>query len=248
MREIVTAFGAVLAFLIPLGIYCLILASINRRSQPMIVSGVWDSLGLMFAVSGFLFITLPMLFSEFCLRTLDVPIAEHLFGTWLRYAILWGVYLLLLGSGGALMVLWRAHKTIIYNVDCDLFPKFLERTLAVVGLAMTVERRRLVLTRVENADSTAIMEATPRPDEPPFAELAVESFPSMCNVTLHWDKYVPEVRQQVEQELGKHLITAAPLDNAAAGWFLSVSGLLSGAIVMIAMAVIYLVVFTRRWE
>ena len=53
MRDFALAICALLAFLLPVGFYCLILASINRRGKPLIVSGVWDSIGLLFAVSGF---------------------------------------------------------------------------------------------------------------------------------------------------------------------------------------------------
>ena len=49
MRELELALCALLAFLLPVAIYCFILAILNRRGKPLLVSGVWDSVGLLFA-------------------------------------------------------------------------------------------------------------------------------------------------------------------------------------------------------
>src|SRR6516225_1457399 len=43
-----------LAFLLPFSIYLSILGSINRRRHPVMVSGVTDFIGILFAASGFL--------------------------------------------------------------------------------------------------------------------------------------------------------------------------------------------------
>jgi hypothetical protein len=77
------------------------------------------------------------------------------------------------------------------------------------------------------------------------AELRVETFPSMCHVTLHWDIYTPEIRREVEAELEKVLTLAAPEDNPSAGWFLSVSGLIFGILFMI-VGMILVVIFAPR--
>jgi hypothetical protein len=253
MREFELALCALLAFLFPVAIYCLILATINRRVKPLIVSGVWDSVGLLCAVGGFFLVTVPMLITEFYRRAFTSEDAESFLTLWLQQWTLWLIYYLLLISGSSLMTLWRTHKTSIYNVDTELFAKVLEQTCAALGLAMTANRARLVLTpapRIELSESTAISVSAPKPLLDPqdrrHAELEIESFPSMCHVTLHWDNYSLEVRRQIEAELDKSLEAAAPLENPATGWLLNISGMIFGALLMVALAAVVVHIFFNR--
>lgn len=254
MREIALPFCAVLALLLPIGSYCLILAVFHRRGKPLIVSGAWDAVGLLLAGGGFFLVTLPILFTEFYLRTLGADAGDRLMGVWMRHWLLWLIYFLMLISGSSLMILWRTHKTMIYNVDAAQLPKAMERALALVNLTAVIDRQRMILTpRVQTPEltDTGIPETTPRPEpvagaaDHRYAELVVESFPAMAHVTLHWDNYAPEVRAEIERELDVTLELAAPLDNPAAGWFLSISGLVLGVVIMIFLAVGFLLVFSR---
>lgn len=254
MKEIALALCALLAFLLPIAIYCLFLASINRRNRPLIVSGIWDAVGLLFAVSGFFLGTIPMLLAEFYIRTSLVDGRDHFLDVWLQNWILWIVYFLFLITGCALMLLWRSHKTMIYNVDSELFPRALERTLALLGLGMKLNKEQLILTPMvpgEKAESTAVTEtapkpAAPRPDDSRHAELEIESFSSMCHITLHWDNYAPEVRREVERELDKSLESTAPLENPSAAWFLNISGLILGMLVMVMLTFVIVSFLPRR--
>jgi hypothetical protein len=247
------AISALLAFLVPIGFYCLIIGSINRRPRPLMVSGVWDAVGLLFAVSGFFLATMPMLMSVFYMRAYDAA-PDEILGLWMSQWAMWLVYFLFLISGAALMILWRWHKTMIYNVDAELFPKVLDQALARAGVGSAADHGRLVLTplpRTENVESTAVTAAPPTPAPPVAAptrcaELQVDSFASLCHVTLHWDNYAPEVRQQIERELDKCLEGAAPLENPSTGWFLNISGMIFGTLLMVIVAVIILMVFGRR--
>src|SRR5262245_59467441 len=191
MRELELALWALLAFLLPVAVYFLILASLNRRNRPVLVTGLWDSVGLLAAVAGFFLATVPMLITEFYRRAFIAAESDHFFGLLLQHWILWIIYFLLLISGSVLMILWRMHKTMIYNVDPELFPEAMGRTFTAIGMGMTARLDRLMLTpapRSENSESTAITEsATPAadPNDSRYGELAIESFPSMCHVTLH---------------------------------------------------------------
>ena len=78
------------------------------------------------------------------------------------------------------------------------------------------------------------------------AVLELESFSSMCHITLHWEKFTPDVRAQIEDELNKNLESAAPLENVGAGWFLNISGMIFGTLVMIVLTLVALVVMFRR--
>src|SRR5580765_3403636 len=208
MAQFLFAMCALLIFMLPVGFYCLILAGINRRGKPLLVSGVWDSIGLLFAVSGFFLATLPMLISEFWARAYAGDDGDGFFGIWISQWAMYLAYLFFVLSGGAVMILWRTHKTMIYNVDPELFPKALELTIANVGLSMQNQNGRLVLVPNElPPDPTAIAQAPMMPQDRRHAELEIDSFPSMCHVTLHWDACTPDVRRQIETELDRNLET-----------------------------------------
>src|SRR5215510_11246226 len=48
-----------LVSLFPIAVYCLTLSSINRRSEPLLVRGVADFAGVLFAASGMVLWTVP---------------------------------------------------------------------------------------------------------------------------------------------------------------------------------------------
>ncbi len=50
-------------FLFPLAVYCSVLGLVNRRLQPLMISGVWDFVGVLCATSGFLLFVGPYLLS-----------------------------------------------------------------------------------------------------------------------------------------------------------------------------------------
>ena len=52
------------AFFVPLAIYLLVLGHINRQPRPLIISGIYDFAGLLFAVSGFLLCGGPAVLSS----------------------------------------------------------------------------------------------------------------------------------------------------------------------------------------
>src|SRR5947208_2848695 len=57
-----------LGFLLPLAIYLLIVANLNNREHPLMVSGSWDFVGVLFATSGFLLLGGPAILSNFSER------------------------------------------------------------------------------------------------------------------------------------------------------------------------------------
>jgi hypothetical protein len=250
MAEFVQTLAAVVAFLLPVGGYCLYLAWVNRRPRPLMAGGSWDSLGLLFAASGFFVVTVPVLLTEFYRRTAGVT--DSVRAVWVSFWILWLIYFFALLAGSFVMIQSRSRKTMIYNVDTEIFPKALEQACAQVGLETQGEKNRLVLHAMNpntGDGSTASTQAVPvaTPVDSRHAQLEVETFPSMCHVTLHWRQCDPSVRDDIERELDKALESAAPLDNPAAGWFLSVSGLILGAVSAIFLAIVFLFFFLGRF-
>lgn len=248
-----TAIFAVLALLFPLGVYSLVLVALNRRSAPVLVRGAWDTIGLLFATSGFFLVTVPLLLSEFYFRTLGGAARDSFVDIWFRHWLVWLVYYLVLIAGSVYLILWRSHKTMIYNVDPDRFARLLPSLLAPTGLAVSVQNRRVAIGPAPQGNDrfdTEYMAGSPPPSPPDHrhVELEVEPFPTLCHVTLHWDMGEPELRDQIEQELRQGLESALPDDNPAAGWILSVSGLLFGMLIMMIVAVFFLLISPRRWE
>ncbi|MBM3995909.1 MAG: hypothetical protein FJ303_17415 [Planctomycetes bacterium] len=258
MQDLAFAICALLAFVLPIGFYCIILASINRRGRPLIVNGVWDSAGLLFAMSGFFLATAPMLFSALYYRAYETDVQADIQSLWMSHWLLWIVYFPFLLSGCALMILWRANKSIVYNVDAELFPKALEQTLTELGVAVQRRGGTMVLFPTGDAFGATGVTHVPRagsempkpapqaaPSGPACAELQVELFAAMCNVTLHWENYSPATREEVERELERNLESAAPYDNPSAGWFLNIAGLIFGTLFMIVAAVTILIIMAR---
>ncbi len=102
--EIRLALFAFLAFLLPIGIYCFVLAAINRRSRPLLVHGAWDAVGLLFAVSGFFLATVPVLATQFYNHVLFASDLE--FAPWIG----WLAYFLVILVGGGLMIFSREQN------------------------------------------------------------------------------------------------------------------------------------------
>lgn len=256
-----------LVFLFPLALYCLFLAYINRGRNPFVISGVWDSIGLAIALSGFLLYTLP----RTILWPISVRVMEAMPGgddpllASSRALVLGITYYVLLMCTMAVLLLLRRHKTIIYNVETDVVRARLARVLAELGLDCVYQSGRLLIAPIEAFSvapppepdafsSTPISLAQPQapaktltamPGGPRYAEVTLEPFRPLCNVTLRWDNYPAHLRREIEQRLAITLEGATAADNPAAGWFLGFSGLVFGTITMLAGMFIVLLLWRR---
>jgi hypothetical protein len=127
-----------IVFAIPVAIYLLILAHLNRGTRPVMVSGPWDFAGILFAASGFLLFGGPALLSTL-----------NLHETWRRFWLLgkgapgltdddrlfivrlalFAVYFVVVVTASAFL-LWRKRRvTAIYNVDPVLLEAVLDQVL-----------------------------------------------------------------------------------------------------------------------
>src|SRR5262245_57274805 len=105
--------------------YLLILGGINRRQHPLMVSGVWAFIGILFAASGFLLFGGPAILSILTMSERwrgfwllgKSPASSgdaQFMQAWVFLAILYFA-LVIVGSG---MLLWRQRQlTSIYNVE-----------------------------------------------------------------------------------------------------------------------------------
>ncbi len=250
-EDFAAAIGAVLAFLIPVGIYCFLLAVINRRSKPLLVQGVWDTASIFFASSGFLFCTVPLLFHEYYIRALSDGGDEAFQDIWFRHwALSIGYYaavvLFVVGT-----MYWRSDRTAIYNVDPEHFEKGLEQAASAMGLAVENSPGRTILKPAPHAAPDGAMMSAEKAfnalrSSAGYAELVVEPFPAMCHVTLHWRQVTTGLRRKIEAELNKSLAESAPAENAASGWFFSISGMVFGSVTMICVVLVLIAFLPRR--
>ena len=147
----------VVVFLFPLAIYCLAVSLLNRRHRPVMVSGTWDFVGVLFAASGFLLLGGPVMLTSLSERwrftwLLGRNPGPALFGEdgasiWLLVALL---YFVTVVGGAAYLLLRRRNSTSIYNI----LPGRLEETLADVldrlGLSWTRAGNRFFISPANN--------------------------------------------------------------------------------------------------
>jgi hypothetical protein len=252
----------ILAFLAPIAVYCWVLAAVNRRDRPTMVHGLWDCVGMLLALGGILFIVVPVLLNRFFVKLLDeLPFAEDDFeARWeevmRQWWFFWGGYFTLLLVAIGLMLWWRRSKTVIYNVDPDRFGQVLHDGLQRLDLVYARVGDRLLiaakpLAQDDGGDSSASEAANKRAASPATlrgeAELLVEVFPSMCNVSLHWLRSNGNMRAAIEKQLNGALEAARIFDNPAANWFMGVTGLLFGLVFLSGAIWIMTAYFFRHW-
>jgi hypothetical protein len=161
------------AFLFPLGVYCLILGAINRRRHPVMVSAAWDFAGLLFAASGFLAFAVPGFLSSFSEQGRRVamfgraPVADE--GSW---GWCWDLFaglgstLFAVGSGpvlvgyflivvvGCALILWRRQtETAVYNVHAAAFEDVLGGVLDAASLLWSRAGNRYFIRRARDKQS-----------------------------------------------------------------------------------------------
>jgi hypothetical protein len=249
-----------LAFLLPLAIYLLILGAVNRRRRPLVVPGVWDFIGLLFAASGFLLFGGPAILSSmnerwrmaWLLGQSPGPSPDSELPVWVLLA---AVYFVVVVGTAAVMLRRRRHCTAIYNVEpsaveaavaeaCDDLGLSPVRSgnLLLFGLAVgrAGESRPSIPEGVQAPHylppPPQAVRSHPRPAA--TAELAgqaaileVDSFPLMHHVTLRWDPAEVPLRQEIETALARRLAQTPAPDSELGGWLVLVgSTLLFGSL------------------
>jgi len=116
----------------PLAVYIFVLAQLNRRRHPVIVNGVWDFAGVLFALSGFLLLGGPFIMASLNQDWRDFWVWSPLRSFeglseqwWYLRLLIWGLYFLAVGGGAVLLLRWRSNVTSVYNV----VPEVLEQAL-----------------------------------------------------------------------------------------------------------------------
>jgi hypothetical protein len=163
-----------LAFLFPVAIYCLILAVLNSRRYPTLVSGPWDFAGVLFATSGFLLVGGPTILAGLNSQwryALQHGRFREVRGQpsewWYFWILVWGIYFVIV-LGGAVFVAWRRRPvTVIYHIDPPGFEEALGRALDQLGLEGVRVANRVIIGAAgavgdANAPNLEVMPSAPR--------------------------------------------------------------------------------------
>ncbi len=232
-----------LAFLFPLAVYLLVLGVLNRRRRPLLVSGLWDGIGLLFAVSGFLLFAGPAVFSSlnerwrmyWLLGQADAALARP-DGAWQLWVFLSILYFALV-VGGVAFYFWRQRSvTAIYNVEAEEVEQTVTAICEGLGLdpvrsgGMFLFGLSLGLAPEKQGTSGSSIQAPhylPAAGREPkeaipvanailgqTAILELDSFPLMSHVTLRWDPADTPLRPLIESELSQQLAETPAPDSA----------------------------------
>jgi hypothetical protein len=231
-----------LVLLFPLAVYLLVLASINRRERPVLVSGVWDAVGLAIALAGVYLWIGPAILGTFYERGL-IPgtqgDAERRFEEiWDYYFYVWIAYYVLVVVGQVAMILSRRNKASIYNVDAVLLEPLVLDCFRRRGYEIAASGNLLVFKPGTSVEITALgapPASTAAPPRRASGAVEIDRFDPLRHVTLQWfvdDKFI---RDQIETDLQTRLDEAATPENPAATWFMGISGMLFGLVILGAL-------------
>ena len=222
-----------LVFLFPLAVYLLVLAAINRREKPLLVSGICDALGLTFALAGvYLWIgpaILGTLYERGLLPGADGESNRRFIEIWTYYPYVWAAYYLLVIVGQTSMVLSRSNKTSIYNVDAVGLERLLADCFRRRGYEVSEAGGTLL---IRSGESTGAVE--------------IDRFLALRHVTLQWFLSDAELRGRIEADLENRLDEASTPDNPIASWLMGVSGTLFGLVIVGGFFSVLLMRFSIR--
>jgi hypothetical protein len=225
-----TVFGGFLCF-IPLALYCVALAGVNRRPHPSLVSGVADFAWALLGLSGFLIVGGPVMLAgmhsawrisvfrgsfEAVGALLDEP-------TW-PWIILWGAYFTAVLAGVIVIYRRRRATSIICHADPASALEALTDVCGRLDLPVAQRGARLVLG---GAARSAVLDVRPAP--------------VLRSVTLTWRSDPAEMRPIFEEELRRTLLTVPAPDNPLATWLLTAAtGLFIVQLVAFGLFVLFL--------
>jgi hypothetical protein len=227
----------IVACLFPLTLYCLILALINGRQRPVVVSGTWDFAGVLFAASGLLLGGGPAVLTSLdeswrMFWLLGAPHDLPGVGSvgWVVSVALIAAYFCCVLVFSTLMLLARRRTSSVYNVEREAFEETLTQVLETLGLEWSREGRKVWVT----TRSGPLL-------------LEVDAFPLMRHVMLRWRPADADdqTRQEIDDALREALGRLRTPENPAASWFLWAGSFLFIVMFGIVILLLALTLFSR---
>lgn len=137
---------------LPLAVYFFVLAQLNRRRHPVMVSGVWDFAGVLFALSGFLLLGGPFIMASLNQDWRDFWVRSPLRSFeglseqwWYLRLVIWGLYFLAIAGGSVLLLRWRSYVTSVYNVVPEVLDQSIGEALDRLQLGWRRSRNRIYI-------------------------------------------------------------------------------------------------------
>ena len=241
-----------LAFLLPFSIYLFVVGSLNRRRHPVMVSGVTDFIGILFAASGFLLFGGPGALSSLNQSWRDFWLFGERRGgagdgSWQFWVFLFALYFLTVVAIAVLAFRTQRHLTAVYNADSGLLRRCLVQVCEQMGLD-PARSGNLIVFGVEPAGQTTSPPSEAIQTEPEHkpeatalailqqaAVLELEAFARMRHVTLRWDPPDSSLRRAVESELAK-VLAETEVEPSEVGIWLTMLGVTLFGMTVIAGA------------
>lgn len=234
-----------LFFFLPLAIYLMILGRINRGPRARIISGVWDFIGVLFAVSGILLFAGPAVLSGMSERwrlywlygrNIGGPHTEGMMQIWFLFSVF---YFCLVVGGAAYLLSRQRNVTSIYNVETPLIETIIGQLCDQLQFK-PIRSGSLYLFGIGDPNlppRETLPEANQSPDTPHTTPnsaptlltgdsvmLEVDAWSMMRHVTLRWDPGQSLIRKEIESHLAKRL-AEIPMEESDLGSWLTLIGL-----------------------
>lgn len=213
------------------------MAVINRRPHPILISGIWDLAGLIFACSGLLLAAGPamvMAFKEREERRLlfsdplgVTSLAELWQGSWM-----WILYYLTILSLLFILFLTRRKTSVIYNITPFQFENVLANAMSDLSKFWQRSGNRIIIE-------------TPESNGKP-QHFSIDFFPLFHNVTIKWHDLDRQFRSDLEHSLEKELSSVHAQDNPSANWLFGIAASLFGMIIVSVGLMILLILLLPR--
>jgi hypothetical protein len=227
-----TVFGS-FACLFPLAFYCLVVASLNSRKRPTLVSGPADFAGVLLATAGFVIIGGPLvlhgvydLWRRTFLRGGFATIRDSLAESSWPWTLLWVGYFVLVVGGSVAALVHRRSVSAVYNLDLSIAHQLIADVLSRLGYSWTRQGRVYTIGST-SGDILIPPSPTDSPGLPSVrADLELTGIPSLRHLSLRWHSTSDVVREQIEDELRQALEDVESPPNPTAGWLLVVATVL----------------------
>lgn len=192
--------------LTPVAVYLVWLGSVNRKDRPTVVGGVWDLVGVLAAVSGFVLFGGALLVAgiQSNARFAARGNWDQLRAAWDREQAMWlaiaGGYLLVAGGSAVLGLVARSRSLSVYNTSRERVEAVLDEVLT--GLGVNAARYGNIWS-----------------DGKPI--VGIDVFYGLRHVTVWVLDPDPQFRQEFERDFRKRVGTEVSPDNPVGPWFTS---------------------------
>jgi hypothetical protein len=216
-----------LAFVVPLAIYLATLARINRSPHPIMISGRWDFVGVLFASSGILLVGGPAiltgLYDQWRLAWIlgQVRFLHEVGDSWYFWLAIWGVYFVVVIAWAAHYLYHRGNLTSVYNVDPPVLLEVLKHVLENQGIETLANHgNRLVIS--PRGIGRAFSFVGPAASQS-GVEVGIDPFPAMKHVTLRWPADSSGLQTRVESALARVLPEVETPPHMVGSWLMSIA-------------------------